>query len=234
MSEPELPLPEGKASFKPDELYRYTKVKPFVLRFWESEFPSLKPRKIGKDGLAYTRADVEMILAIKHLLYDKGLTLAEARKQLCGDGDEKQGATPAVSGDPKKKPQKKKTRKTAAKPVLPAPESKTRVAAPDGKPEPQKPVKSAGRRGLPVAGSNRSAVSFEDLLPNSQTSQTGDVGKPTTGRKKPRAKAGGGSGAPAGTVAVAADPGQNVLGQKLSEVLVKLRGILTLLDKGDR
>jgi DNA-binding transcriptional MerR regulator len=54
----------------------------YVLRFWETEFPQLKPHKGGSGQRLYRKRDVEMVLAIKHLLYDEGFTIAGARRSL--------------------------------------------------------------------------------------------------------------------------------------------------------
>jgi DNA-binding transcriptional MerR regulator len=212
-------------------------VKPFVLRFWESEFPALKAKKTETDGLAYSRADVEMILAIKQLLYDKGLTLAEARNQLCGAGDEAATEAAASGGLETKKSRKKKP-KAAAKPVPPVRKGKTSAAKGVEKSAPPKAVKAVGRRGLPVAGSNRSSVSFEDLLPNPTGSDPVEAPQRSAGKKrasaekKPLSKTVG--GVSSGTVAIAADPDHRVLQEKLCATLNKLREILTFLDRDDR
>ena len=57
-------------------------VKPYVLRFWEREFPSVKPQKSRANRRLYRRADVERLLAIRHLLYDKKFTILGAKKHL--------------------------------------------------------------------------------------------------------------------------------------------------------
>jgi DNA-binding transcriptional MerR regulator len=54
----------------------------YVLRFWESEFPNLAPQKSKTGHRVYRKEDVEMVLKIKSLLYDRGFTIAGARKQL--------------------------------------------------------------------------------------------------------------------------------------------------------
>ena len=54
----------------------------YVLRFWESEFPQLKPNKGGTGQRLYRRRDVENVLTIKRLLYDEGYTIAGARQAL--------------------------------------------------------------------------------------------------------------------------------------------------------
>ncbi len=57
-------------------------VKAHVLRYWESEFPSLHPRKTRAGSRRYRPVDIEAVLAIKELLYDKGFKIAGARKAL--------------------------------------------------------------------------------------------------------------------------------------------------------
>ena len=72
----------NKLFFKIGEVCELAGVEPFVLRYWETEFPSLAPQK-GKTGhRVYRRRDVEMVLKIRSLLYDRGFTIAGARRQL--------------------------------------------------------------------------------------------------------------------------------------------------------
>src|ERR1700686_2755293 len=73
----------------PDKLYfrigdvaRLAGIKPYVLRFWETEFPALGPRKSGTGHRLYRRKDVELVLEIKRLLYEKRFTIEGARKFL--------------------------------------------------------------------------------------------------------------------------------------------------------
>src|SRR5450432_2991979 len=90
---PRMPDPEPNEAVVPDEipdkLYfrigevsRLAKIKPYVLRFWESEFSALGPKKSGTGHRLYRRKDVEMVLEIKRLLYDKRFTIEGARKLL--------------------------------------------------------------------------------------------------------------------------------------------------------
>jgi len=64
------------------EVSRLTDTKPFVLRYWETEFPTLQPVKSPKGHRLYRRKDVDTVLAIKRLLYDEGFTIAGARRHL--------------------------------------------------------------------------------------------------------------------------------------------------------
>lgn len=81
---PEDSLPEipDKLYFKIGEVCGLTRVAAHVLRFWESEFPQIAPRRTESGQRLYTRADIEKILQIKHLLYDKKYTLKGARRHL--------------------------------------------------------------------------------------------------------------------------------------------------------
>lgn len=72
----------NKLFFKIGEVCELAEVEPFVLRFWESEFPSLVPQKSKAGHRVYRRKDVEMVMKIKSLLYERGFTIAGARKQL--------------------------------------------------------------------------------------------------------------------------------------------------------
>jgi DNA-binding transcriptional MerR regulator len=72
----------GKSLYRIGEVSRITATKPFVLRYWETEFPSLQPAKSAKGHRLYRRQDVETVLLIKRLLYDEGFTIAGARRHL--------------------------------------------------------------------------------------------------------------------------------------------------------
>src|SRR5947209_10362414 len=69
-----------KLYFRIGEVARLCDVPAYVLRFWESEFPQLKPHKGGTGQRLYRRRDVEMALRIKTLLYDEGYTIPGARQ----------------------------------------------------------------------------------------------------------------------------------------------------------
>ena len=78
------PLPEipDKLYFRIGDVARLAGIKPYVLRFWETEFPSLGPKKSGTGHRLYRRKDVEMVLEIKRLLYEQRFTIEGARKFL--------------------------------------------------------------------------------------------------------------------------------------------------------
>ena len=79
------PAPEeipDKLYFRIGEVSRLAGIKPYVLRFWESEFRGIGPKKSGTGHRLYRRKDVELVLEIKRLLYDKRFTIEGARKIL--------------------------------------------------------------------------------------------------------------------------------------------------------
>ena len=71
-----------KLFFKIGEVCQLTDTQPYVLRFWESEFPQLAPTKSRSGQRLYRRKDIDLVLEIKKLLYDEGFTIAGARKKL--------------------------------------------------------------------------------------------------------------------------------------------------------
>ena len=81
--QPQIEIPD-KVFFRIGEVARITGVKPYVLRFWESEFKSLKPAKSGSGQRRYRRGDIEHVLRIKELLWDRRFTIAGARDELRG------------------------------------------------------------------------------------------------------------------------------------------------------
>ncbi len=77
----ETAIPD-KSLFRIGEVSRVTSTKPFVLRYWETEFPMLQPVKSPKGHRLYRREDIETVFTIKRLLYDEGFTIAGARRHL--------------------------------------------------------------------------------------------------------------------------------------------------------
>lgn len=81
----ELPAIPGKRYFTIGEVSSLCGVKPHVLRYWEQEFPQLKPVKRRGNRRYYQRHDVLVIRQIRSLLYEQGFTITGARGQLSGD-----------------------------------------------------------------------------------------------------------------------------------------------------
>ena len=81
--------------FKIGEVCRLAGVQPYVLRYWETEFPPLAPGKTGGGQRLYTQREIDIILRIKTLLYDEGFTIAGAKKKLEGELDATGSVAPA-------------------------------------------------------------------------------------------------------------------------------------------
>src|ERR1700741_1894048 len=71
-----------KYFYRIGDVSKITALKPFVLRYWETEFPMLEPVKSPSGHRLYRQEDVELVLRIKRLLYDEGFTIAGARRHL--------------------------------------------------------------------------------------------------------------------------------------------------------
>jgi DNA-binding transcriptional MerR regulator len=81
-----------KLFYKIGEVCELTDTQPYVLRFWESEFPQLAPKKSPSGQRIYRRKDIDLVIEIKKLLYQEGFTIAGARKKLgMTDGPEGNG-----------------------------------------------------------------------------------------------------------------------------------------------
>lgn len=78
----EMPIIPDRLYFKIGDVARICKVETYVLRFWETQFPQLKPNKSGTGQRLYRRRDVEMALEIKRLVHGEGYTLVGARQAL--------------------------------------------------------------------------------------------------------------------------------------------------------
>ncbi len=81
---PSLP---DKIYFKIGEVAEIVGVEPYVLRYWETEFPALKPSKSRSQQRLYRKRDVELLIKIKRLLYEEMYTIAGAKKQLLRAGE---------------------------------------------------------------------------------------------------------------------------------------------------
>jgi DNA-binding transcriptional MerR regulator len=93
------------------------KLEPYVLRFWESEFPTLSPTKGANGRRMYRKKDVEMVVTIKDLLYERGFTIAGARKVLSSRKGDAAAVISPVANSPKAQSQ----------PSRPAPEKLDQV-----------------------------------------------------------------------------------------------------------
>lgn len=92
---PEIP---DKLYFRIGDVARLCEVPAYVLRFWETEFPQLKPNKGGTGQRLYRKRDVEMALRIKSLLYDQGYTIPGARQVFKTEMKAREAASPFEAG----------------------------------------------------------------------------------------------------------------------------------------
>ena len=92
-----IPFPD-KLFYKIGEVSRIVGVEPYVLRYWETEFPFLKPRKNKSGQRVYIKKDVELLLMIKRLLYQERYTIEGVRKRL---------GLVSVQAEPKPEPEQK-------------------------------------------------------------------------------------------------------------------------------
>src|ERR1700730_3383495 len=97
-------LAPDKNLYRIGEVSRLTDTKPFVLRYWETEFPTLQPVKSPKGHRLYRRQDVDTVLLIKRLLYDEGFTIAGARRHLRDLSEGPLEAAGAGPADPQQAP----------------------------------------------------------------------------------------------------------------------------------
>ena len=87
MSEASTDSLPDKIYFKIGEVAEIVGVEPYVLRYWETEFPALKPSKSRSQQRMYRKRDVELLLKIKKLLYEDMYTIAGAKRQLLRGGE---------------------------------------------------------------------------------------------------------------------------------------------------
>jgi DNA-binding transcriptional MerR regulator len=96
-SDPVIP---DKLYFRIGEVSRLCRLPAYVLRFWETEFPLLKPVKSSTGQRMYRQRDVENVLRIKRLLYEQGFTIAGARQHLRAEAKPQSGLPFPKKGSP--------------------------------------------------------------------------------------------------------------------------------------
>src|SRR5512144_894881 len=118
----------NKLFFKIGEVCEITDTQPYVLRYWESEFPALAPAKNSSGQRIYRRKDIETVLRIKQLLYEEGFTIAGAKKRLEAEASGR-GTTPtSLAGEAGSAPSN--AAPVAPQPAAPAPADAAPEAAP--------------------------------------------------------------------------------------------------------
>ncbi len=140
--------PGGETRYKIGDVCRIADVQPYVLRYWESEFPVLAPDKSIPGPRTYSARELTLIEQIKRLLYDEGYTIAGAKKRLESEGSGKSDAKEAgadtnpavlpVAAAPKPEKAEKPGEKAPGKPV-----EKTERAEKPEKPRAPRPARPA-------------------------------------------------------------------------------------------
>jgi DNA-binding transcriptional MerR regulator len=87
-SNPQQQRQPSKLFYRIGEVSRLTGLEPYVLRYWETEFPQIRPDKGRSGQRLYKKKDLDTILQVKQLLYKDGFTIAGARKKLNGKQDQ--------------------------------------------------------------------------------------------------------------------------------------------------
>lgn len=77
-----MEIPDNKRFFRIGEVSRIVGVRPYVLRYWESEFPTLRPKRADSRQRIYQREDIEALGEIKKLLYEEKLTIEGVRRRV--------------------------------------------------------------------------------------------------------------------------------------------------------
>lgn len=145
-------LPEGQDSFKLNEVCKLANVQPYMLRFWGTEFEQLEASKSGTGQRLYSREQVELILEIRRLLFDEGLTIAGARKRIGAlTGSPAAAAKPAEAAD---------AADSAPAEQVAEPEPADEPVAEEADPAPLPPPKAAraARSEKPAAGNDLAPV----------------------------------------------------------------------------
>ena len=77
-----MKIPHNKKYFRIGEVSRIIGVEPYVLRYWESEFPQIRPSRADSNQRTYQKKDLEIIMEIKKLLYEERMTIEGAKRKL--------------------------------------------------------------------------------------------------------------------------------------------------------
>jgi DNA-binding transcriptional MerR regulator len=109
----DIVLPEDQEQFKLNEVCKLANVQPYMLRFWGTEFPQLEASKSGTGQRLYSRDQVELILEIRRLLFDEGLTIAGARKKIVAMADGEAEAAPEPAPKAETEPEETPVEKVA-------------------------------------------------------------------------------------------------------------------------
>lgn len=92
----EMAATPKREQFKAADVCEVAQLQPYVLRSWEAEFPQIGQAPSGGGPRVYRKADIELVLRIKHLVFDEGLTLSGARRRLEEEGEQSNGNSGAL------------------------------------------------------------------------------------------------------------------------------------------
>ncbi|MBU2497957.1 MAG: MerR family transcriptional regulator [Proteobacteria bacterium] len=81
-----MKIPDDKKYFRIGEVSRIVGVEPYVLRYWETEFPQIRPLRADTNQRTYQKKDLDIILEVRRLLYEEKLTIEGARQRLKKEG----------------------------------------------------------------------------------------------------------------------------------------------------
>ena len=132
-----IELPDDQEFFKLNEVCKLANVQPYMLRFWGTEFEQLETTTTETGQRLYSRPQMTLILEIRRLLFDEGLTIAGARREvenLVESGKLDLEAEPAAEPPPRRKPAPKKPKAKTA-PPKPKPKAEPVAAKTETKPE---------------------------------------------------------------------------------------------------
>jgi len=146
-----------KLYYKIGEACKMLGIQPYVLRYWETEFPPLNPTKSKSGQRVYSDQDLAVIRRIKELLYDEGYTIAGAKKKIEGEGADLRGQA--------EEPAPKAPSKSAPKPVRAAAKPAEEAADEDPLSAAEKRVEAAAASGATDPKAIRAALDeARDLL----------------------------------------------------------------------
>ncbi len=106
-----------KLYYKIGEACKLLEIQPYVLRYWETEFPFLTPDKSKSGQRVYSEPELEVIRRIKELLYEEGYTIAGAKKRLEAERDGDDGAAPGPTGAAETRPAGEMKPRRSSKPA---------------------------------------------------------------------------------------------------------------------
>jgi DNA-binding transcriptional MerR regulator len=151
-----IELPDGQEFFKLNEVCKLANVQPYMLRFWGTEFEQLETTKTETGQRLYTRPQMQLILEVRRLLFDEGLTIAGARKQV--ESLMESGKLDLTAEPPPEPPREKK-----AKPK-PKPKAKPKATPKAAKPKPAKKAAPAKEKEPPAEVDKEPRVDVQPLL----------------------------------------------------------------------